>query len=193
MDVVTTPRVNRSGRSSVIPDMGSATVDEAMLRALWDEHAGPLLAFARHLTSGDQARAEDLVQETLLRAWQHPEAVDPARGPLRPWLLTVARRVAIDQQRARRARPLEVDDAVLETHVVDDDPIDRAIESWLISDALASLTPSHREVLLETYYVGRTVAEAAAVLGIPEGTVKSRTFYALRAMKLALEERQVPL
>jgi RNA polymerase sigma-70 factor (ECF subfamily) len=112
---------------------------------------------------------------------------------LRPWLLTVARRVAIDQQRARRARPLEVDDAVLETHVVDDDPIDRAIESWLISDALASLTPSHREVLVETYYVGRTVAEAAAVLGIPEGTVKSRTFYALRAMKLALEERQVPL
>jgi RNA polymerase sigma-70 factor, ECF subfamily len=163
-----------------------------LLRALWDEHARPLLRFARHLTQGDQARAEDLVQETLMRAWQHPEALDPARGPVRPWLLTIARRVAIDQQRARLARPLEVHEGALATRTDDDDPIDRAIETWLISDALASLTAAHREILLETYYVGRSVAEAAVVLGIPQGTVKSRTFYALRALKLALEERQVP-
>jgi RNA polymerase sigma-70 factor (ECF subfamily) len=173
--------------------MGPATVDEELLRALWDEHAGPLLAFACRLTSGDQARAEDLVQETLLRAWQHPEVLDPARGSLRPWLLTVARRVAIDQQRARQARPLEVQDSALATWAGEDDPIDRAIETWLISDALATLTPAHREVLLETYYVGRSVAEAAVALGIPEGTVKSRTFYALRALRSALEERQVPM
>lgn len=176
---------------SVTDDMGTATVDDELLRELWDEHAGALLSFARHLTSGDRQRAEDLVQETLLRAWQHPEALDPARGSLRPWLLTVARRLFIDQQRARRARPREVHDAELATRADESDPINRAIETWLISDALATLTAPHREVLLQTYYAGHSVAQAAAVLGIPEGTVKSRTFYALRALKLALEEREV--
>ena len=75
--------------------------DEAALRRLWDDHAGPLLGFVLRLTGGDRGRAEDVVQETLLQAWRHPEALDPARGPIRPWLLTVARRVVIDQYRAR--------------------------------------------------------------------------------------------
>lgn len=183
--------MNRSGVAAVNQVMATATADEALLRALWDEHAAPLLSFARHLTAGDQDRAEDLVQETLLRVWQHPEVLDPARGPLRPWLLTVARHVAIDQQRARRARPVEVQDNELAGLGGPDDPIDRAIDAWVVADALSSLTAAHREVLLETYYIGRSVGQAASALGIPVGTVKSRTFYALRALKLALEERGV--
>src|SRR6266567_5790043 len=73
--------------------------------------------------------------------------------------------------------------------VCSSDLADRVLESWAVADALAALRPDHRQVLLETYYRGRSVAEAAIVLGVPAGTVKSRTFYALRALKLALEER----
>lgn len=160
--------------------------DEALVRALYSEHAGPLLRYALHLASGDRQRAEDLVQETLLRAWLHPEAI--ADRPARPWLFAVARNLAIDAFRARKARPPEVGEAALEVVAVPDGA-DRALESWAVADALRDLRPEHRGVLLETYYHGRSVAEAAAVLGIPAGTVKSRTFYALRALKLALEER----
>ncbi|MCF6507165.1 sigma-70 family RNA polymerase sigma factor [Blastococcus sp. MG754426] len=166
------------------------TADEALLRRLWDEHAGPLLGFVIRLNGGDRGAAEDVVQETLLQAWRHPEVMDPARGPLRPWLFTVARRLVVDRHRARLARPAEVDDTAL-PHLAADDGVDAALDRWLVADALSALTPAHREVLLHTYYAGRTVAEAAVVLGVPPGTVKSRVFYALRALKLVLEERGV--
>jgi RNA polymerase sigma-70 factor (ECF subfamily) len=160
--------------------------DEDLIRALYAEHAGPLLRYAMHLMSGDRQRAEDIVQETLLRAWQHPEAI--ADRPARPWLFAVARNLAIDAYRAKRARPHEVGEAALEVMPGPDDA-ERALESWAVADALGALRPEHRGVLLETYYRGKSVAEAAASLGVPAGTVKSRTFYALRALRLALEER----
>jgi len=160
--------------------------DDVLVRTLYAEHAGPLLRYAMHLTSGDRQRAEDIVQETLLRAWQHPDAI--AERPPRPWLFAVARNLAVDAYRARKARPREVGEAALEL-VAAPDEAERALESWAVADALKSLRPEHRGVLLETYYRGKSVAEAAVVLGIPAGTVKSRTFYALRALKLALEER----
>jgi RNA polymerase sigma-70 factor (ECF subfamily) len=160
--------------------------DEELIRALYAEHAAALLRYAMHLMSGDQQRAEDIVQETLLRAWQHPEAI--ADRPARPWLFAVARNLAIDAYRARRARPHEVGEAALEMLPGSDDA-ERALESWAVADALRELRPEHRGVLLETYYRGKSVAEAAVALGIPTGTVKSRTFYALRALRLALEER----
>ena len=164
---------------------GSAS-DEMLVRTLYAEHAGPLLRYALHLTSGDRQRAEDIVQETLLRAWMHPDAI--AERPARPWLFAVARNLAVDAYRARRARPHEVGEAALELVAAPDDA-ERALESWAVADAVRALRPDHRRVLLETYYRGKSVAEAAATLGIPAGTVKSRTFYALRALRLALEER----
>ena len=160
--------------------------DEAFVRALYSEHGGALLRYALHLTAGDAQRAEDLVQETIVRAWRHPEAL--AGRPARPWLFAVARNLAVDAYRARQSRPPEVGQAVLDTVPVDDDA-DRTLESWAVAEALAALRPDHRKVIVETYYRGCTVAEAAAVLGIPPGTVKSRTYYALKALKLALQER----
>jgi RNA polymerase sigma-70 factor (ECF subfamily) len=157
---------------------------------LYEQHAAPLLSYSLRLTGGDRGRSEDIVQETLLRAWRHPEALDPDRGPVRSWLFTVARNVAVDAHRARRARPQEVGDEALAL-VPAVDEIEQALDTWLVADALATLSPDHRAVVVETYYRGRSVAEAAAVLGIPPGTVKSRTFYALRALRLALEERGV--
>ena len=175
-------------RDSDVVTLGSA--EDTALRALFDQHAAPLLSYALRLTGGDRGRAEDVVQETLLRAWRHPEALDESRGPVRSWLFTVARNVAVDAHRARRSRPTEVGDEPLAL-IPAADEIEKALDSWLVADAMAALSTDHRAVLVETYYRGRSVAEAAAVLGIPAGTVKSRTFYALRALKLALEERGV--
>ncbi len=163
----------------------AGTADEELIRALFEDHGGPLYGYVLRLT-GDPGRAEDVVQETLLRAWRHPSVLEGR--PIRAWLFTVARNLVVDQHRARKSRPQETGDEALAVLPADDE-LDRAVESWAVADALASLRPEHREVVLETYYRGRSVKEAAEVLGIPQGTVKSRTYYALRALKLALEER----
>jgi RNA polymerase sigma-70 factor (ECF subfamily) len=167
-----------------------ATAREESLRALYDEHAPVLLAYALRLTDGDRNRAEDIVQETLLRAWRNLDRLDEAAGPVRPWLFTVAQHLAIDAHRARRARPPEVGEAALAS-VPDLDQVEGTLDRIIVTDALGSLSQEHRAVIVETYYRGRTVAEAASVLGIPPGTVKSRCYYALRALKLALAERGV--
>ena len=164
--------------------------DEELIRALYEEYAGPLYGYALRLLDGDRQGAEDIVQETLLRAWRHPDALAADRGDIRPWLWTVARRLVIDGVRARRARPAEVSQQVLAALPADDE-LDRALEAWQVADALATLTADHRAVLVETYYYGRTVGEAATVLGIPAGTVKSRAYYALRELRLILSERGV--
>lgn len=164
--------------------------DADLLRAMFAEHGDALYAHALRLAGGDRQRAEDLVQETLLRAWRHPEALDPNRGSVRAWLFTTARNLAIDSWRRRSVRVGEVvTDALPEAP--SDDETDRTVEAWLIAEALARLTPAHREVLIECFYQGRSVAEAAARLGVPPGTVKSRTHYALRSLRLVLEEMGV--
>ncbi|GGO88926.1 sigma-70 family RNA polymerase sigma factor [Wenjunlia tyrosinilytica] len=167
-----------------------AAPDEELMRALYREHAGPLLAYVLRLVAGDRHRAEDVVQETLLRAWKNVDQLNRATGSIRPWLVTVARRIVIDSHRSRLARPKEVDATPLEVMPAEDE-IDKALWLMTITDALDDLTDAHREVLVATYLKGRTVNEAATALGIPAGTVRSRIFYALRSLKLALEERGV--
>jgi RNA polymerase sigma-70 factor (ECF subfamily) len=168
----------------------AAAAREESLRALYDAHAPVLLAYAVRLTDGDRSRAEDIVQETLLRAWRNLDRLDLDSRPVRPWLFTVAQHLAVDAHRARHARPPEVGDAALAS-VAGLDQVEGALDRIVVTDALESLSAEHRAVIVETYYRGRTVAEAAVVLGIPPGTVKSRCYYALRALKLALAERGV--
>lgn len=161
--------------------------DEAeLMRVLHDQHAPALWAFALRLTGGDRGWAEDVVQETLLRAWRHPKVLDQTDGSARSWLLTVARRIVIDEWRHRGTHPEVATAEPPEPPAVDDS--DRVVQGWLVAEALGRLSPPHRQVLVECYYRGHSVAEASARLGIPEGTVKSRTHYALRALRLALEE-----
>ena len=179
--------------SSDVGGTGSSRVADAdVLRQLHDEHAAALHGFALRATR-DPHQAQDIVQEVLLRAWRHPDALAPERGPVRAWLMTLARNIVVDQHRRRGARPPEVR---LETPVADsvaapENELDRAVESWLVAEALRRLTPDHRHVLVELYYRDRSVAEAARVLGIPPGTVKSRAFYALRALRVVLQEQGV--
>jgi RNA polymerase sigma-70 factor (ECF subfamily) len=167
----------------------SAT-DEALVRELYDEHAGVLLGYVRRLVGGDNARAEDVVQETLLRAWQHPEAFRGDR-PVRAWLLTVARNLVIDGERRRRARPHEVELSPGHDGGADEPAFESVLAAYEVADALGSLSAEHRSVVVELYYRDKSVAEAARTLGVPEGTVKSRAYYALRALRAACEERGI--
>ena len=175
--------------------MDVASADAERLRILYADHAGPLLGYVLKLTNGDRAQAEDVVQETFLRAWQHSEAFEPDRGSPRAWLCTVARNIVVDHARARRSRPQEVGEDGLHLAAsrgaTAEDSYDRMILGWEVAEAMATLSPDHRAVLRETYFKGLSVAEAADVLGIPAGTVKSRTYYALRALRSAFEERGI--
>jgi RNA polymerase sigma-70 factor (ECF subfamily) len=174
-----------SGRGE--PDPPGQDADAAFVRALYAEHGPALLRHATRL-AGDRGRAEDLVQETLLRAWRHADRLaDPAR-PVRPWLHTVLAHLATDAHRAARARPPETGEQAL-AGLPGDTDLDRALQAWQVTEALGGLSAAHRAVLLETYYRGRSVTEAAETLGVPPGTVKSRTYYALRALRLALAEQ----
>ncbi|MEW1549931.1 sigma-70 family RNA polymerase sigma factor [Streptomyces tsukubensis] len=167
----------------------SATTDEGAIAVLQREHGPALLSFLQGLTYGDQQRAEDLVQETLVRAWQHPEAFERPYESMRPWLFTVGRRLAIDARRSRLARPAEIGDGVLATVPDPADPADPteiATAQLDVRAAVGSLSADHRAVLDRLYFQGLSVRETAESLGIPPGTVKSRTHYALRALAVRL-------
>jgi RNA polymerase sigma-70 factor (ECF subfamily) len=171
---------------------GTEVLDEAALRLLYAEHAGPVLAYLLKLTR-DRARAEDLLQETMLRAWRRPAAFEPGRGSVRAWLCTVAHNLVVDDARSRAARPTETELTEYTEQRTEEgiDPYEAALRAWEFADALAALSAEHRAVVIEVYYRRSTVAEAARTLGIPPGTVKSRTFYALRALRLACQERGI--
>ena len=164
-----------------------AETQEELMRALHDEHAGALWGYCLRLTDRDQTRAQDVCQETLLRAWQHPEILSSSPPRARAWLYTVARNIVIDEWRSRQARPETVTAEPPEQESGQDE-VDRLLQHWVVAEAISRLSAEHREVLYECYFQGRTVADAARRLDVPEGTIKSRAHYALRAMRLALEE-----
>lgn len=165
----------------------SGTADERLIRLVHDEHAGALFAFCFRFTD-DAQRAEDVVQEVLLRAWRNLGRLDVDDRSLRPWLFAVARNVLTDEHRAARSRPrLVANEAALAAARAPEE-FDRVLETWTVAEAMHRLSAQHREVLVQSYWLGRSVAETAEALGVPPGTVKSRTYYAVRALRLALAE-----
>jgi RNA polymerase sigma-70 factor (ECF subfamily) len=171
------------------PRRRPASSDEALIRALYEEHGGALLAYATRLT-GDRGSAEDVLQETLIRAWRHAESLSEASGSIRGWLFTVARNIITDKMRAKAARPVEV--AVSPTTVpIERDHADQVVDSIVALEALEHLSEEHRSVLVEIYFQGRTVAETAELLGIPVGTVKSRSHNAMKNLRELLHGRSV--
>lgn len=148
-----------------------------------------LVGFVLPFVNGDVQAAEDIVQETMLRGWQHAAELNPEHAG--SWLHTVARNIAISTyQRRRRARPREVP---LEENTLPqiDDGLDGMFDAWLVATAVNSIRSEHRAVIVELFYRRKSVAEVAALLGIPEGTVRSRCFYGLRALRKELEKQGI--
>ena len=164
-----------------------SSADEVLIRQLYNEHGGALLAYATRLM-GDRALGEDVVQETLIRAWRNPQALTEDKGSVRGYLFTITRNIAIDRHRARQARPAEVAETVSSTPVTGDHA-DAVVDSMVVLGAMGKLSDEHQQVLREIYFQGRTVDEGAESLGVPAGTIKSRSYSALRRLREAIAEQ----
>lgn len=185
-DVAATKLVPDTGSPAAPETDGAMSPETQLIRELHDAHGAALSHFVVGLVGGDEDRAQDVVQETFLRAWRRPSALHAGAGPTRSWLFTVARRIAIDEWRSRSRRPETLTAEPPEPAGADE--VSTIADRQLMIAALRTLSYSHREVLLECYFRGSSVAEAAVRLGLPEGTVKSRTHYALHALRAALDE-----
>ncbi len=166
--------------------------DEQALRSAYDAHAGELFGFALR-SLGDRGLAEEVAQETFVRAWRSRERFDERRGSLRTWLFSIARNLIIDSVRARNARPAQAggkpNSDLAETAEAADE---RSLRGMLIADAMERLSEDHRVVIREIYLRDRRYEDLAGELGVPPGTLRSRTYYALKSLRLALEEMGWP-
>jgi RNA polymerase sigma-70 factor (ECF subfamily) len=174
--------------------MGAEDADwtaDAFMAELFRVHSGPLLRYLLRLTLGDAPRAEDLLQETMVRIWRHPEKFGGDVEALRPLVFTVARRTAIDAARARSARPTEVaevSEAGADAVGAEEPEFERVLLAQVVRRALLRLSPEHRAMIIEVHFNGRTIEEAARLFGIPLGTARSRTYHAARNLRQALAD-----
>ena len=152
------------------------------------DHRKPLMRYVLRLTFGDQHLAEDIVQETFLRVWQRPSTITTHHKSLRPWLFTVASNLVCDHKRRRQARPTEIYGEIDVDKPATTDHMANTLATHDMSTALNRLSPEHRTVLTYVYYRGKSLAETATTLNLPLGTVKSRVYYALRALRVAIDD-----
>src|SRR3954462_15248352 len=171
----------------MLKSLQSAQSEESM-RALYRTYGPELYGFAVSAL-GDRGQAEELVQEVFTRVWRKAETYDASRASFRTWLYGIARNAIIDLKRRAAVRP------ALASHEVDTDEqggldasLEQALLRWQVGAALDRLTPEHRQVIRLAHFLGLTLREIAERTGLPLGTVKSRTSYALRGLRLALEE-----
>jgi RNA polymerase sigma-70 factor, ECF subfamily len=161
-----------------------ALTRERDVREAYAAHSGELYGFAVR-SLGDAGLAEEAVQETFLRAWRAGERYDPDIGSLRTWLFAILRNVVIDLGRARASRPRVGPETGIEPSV---EPLEQTLLAWQVEEAMRRIGEDHRRVLLETHFKARPYAEVAEEMGVPEGTIKSRVYYGLKALRVALEE-----
>jgi RNA polymerase sigma-70 factor (ECF subfamily) len=159
---------------------------DAAICQLYSQHAKALRCYVERFCR-DSASAEDIIQETFVRAWRHLPQLSAGDRPVRPWLFRVARNLLTDADRAARSRPVTVQVRPAED-ARDDAGLGQVLDRQLVTDALQHLSPAHRAVLVETFYRGGTTATVARQLGIPHGTARSRLHYALHALRLQLQD-----
>lgn len=166
-------------------DGAKVTLDAQVVSDIYRLH-GPALRRFLNRVAEDREAAEDILQETVIKVWQ---AAPRITGSMRSYLFATARNVVIDRHRrtASRISATTLTDSMQKT-TTDGTSFDAVLDKVLLEEALLSLTQEHREVILQLHYLGSTVAQAALTLGIPEGTVKSRAYYAVRALRQILEE-----
>jgi RNA polymerase sigma-70 factor, ECF subfamily len=178
----------RPGDERARAELAGGLCLEAGVRDAYRAHGAELFRFAVQ-SLHDRGLAEEAVQETFVRAWRHCDRYDAAVASLRTWLFAIVRNVIIDMARARSVRPGLAPGEDPGTQVVDlTDHADAVLTTWQLDEALGRISPEHRVAIVETNYRNRPYAEVAAELGIPVGTLRSRVFYGLRALRLALEE-----
>ena len=159
---------------------------DAGFAATYTAHRSRLLARAMAVVA-DRQHAEDAVQEAFLRAWSKCSTFDPDGPPVAAWLTTITRNVAIDQERARAARPRLVREQPPHIEPIDQRPgPDGVVAREVLVQALGRVSVDHRTVVLHAVVADRSYADVAAELGVPVGTVKSRVFHALRGLRGAL-------
>jgi RNA polymerase sigma-70 factor (ECF subfamily) len=149
---------------------------------LYTEHGKAILAYAAKLT-GDWHAAEDVWQETALRAWRHWDRLSLTPELRRTWLVKVARNIVIDRQRAWSRRPRECGDLLACPGGAAPDDIARLLDWQVVIGVVNQLSPRHREVITQLLLADRTIQQAALAMGVPEGTVRSRYHSALRALR----------
>ena len=183
-----TPRPMPSTDAQLIQRVRADESGEAM-RALYRAYSGELYGFTLNAL-GDRGAAEEIVQEVFLRAWRHAARYDPERATVRAWLYQIARNAIIDARRRAAARPgLPRHGPAAEAE--SGETLEQAMLGWQVAAALERLTPEHRQMIRMAQFRGLTMREIAAHTGLPIGTVKSRTWYALRSLRLVLEEMGV--
>ena len=162
--------------------------DERAFAELVDRCHGTMLAVAQaHVRT--RASAEEVVQEVFTRAWRHAATYDARRGSVRTWLYQIARHAIIDTRRRASVRPALALHAPADTEAGEAGPtIEQAMLGWQVAAALERLTPEHRQMIRMAQFRGLSMREIAQRTGLPLGTVKSRTWYALRSLRLVLEE-----
>ena len=165
---------------------GGPTSDDARMRELQRQHGAAVYRFLVRLSLGDPELAQDLLQETMVRAWRNLDGLPTELESERRWLFTVSRRLAIDAARARRVRPAEVGMSDTTVLRASGDEQEALVAAQTVRAALPKLSERHRKVLIEVYLLGHSTKEVSQRLGIPEGTVKSRAHYALRALRAAI-------
>ena len=171
---------------------GTAQAEVLDVRAAYAAHGPELYRFAlRQL--GDGGAAQDVVQEVFLRAWRAADSYDPQLASLRTWLFAIARNVVVDEARRSAVRPWQRDltDGTELPAAGVAGPDERLVDAWVVEEALRRIGDEHRTAIVQTHLRGRPHAEVAAELGIPVGTLRSRVFYGLKALRLAMEEMGV--
>jgi RNA polymerase sigma-70 factor, ECF subfamily len=177
-----------SDESLLLRDLRSDRGEDAA-RALYRTYSGELYGFALNRL-GDRGLAEEVVQDVFMRVWRHAAEYDAGRGSVRTWLYGICRNAIVDLERHRARRPPLAAREPEGEEASHDEPIERALLRWQVQAALERLTPEHREVVRLSHLGGLSVKEIAKLLGLPAGTVKSRTYYALQNMRLALDEME---
>jgi RNA polymerase sigma-70 factor (ECF subfamily) len=153
---------------------------------LYRRHGDRLYRFGVQLL-GDAGLAEELVQECFVRFWRTAGRFDQGRGTVAAYLFVIARSIAADLRKRPSSRPLApVEEAQVPAQP---DNADRIVEMIIIQDALDSLSAAHRNVLMLVHAEGLTQSQIAERLDLPLGTVKTRMFHGLRALRTALAER----
>jgi RNA polymerase sigma-70 factor (ECF subfamily) len=181
--------------------------DEALVAAMAERHDASTVAFVRRYQRriyglaralvNDAGVAEEIAQESLVKAWRYASTYDPRRASVERWVLTITRRVAIDYLRRRRADPRDPVEFLNVAVASSDVPFDERVEHGDLRDrlqaALLDLPEEQRRAVVLASLHGRTAAEVADLEGIPLGTSKTRIrngLLKLRAHPLLEKEPQ---